>query len=137
MSKELKSKKKDETMTYKVENTKIIIGKKGVDIFLPHKKVSYNAQKAPMEYANYAMLFTGENEEEKLNYAKVLVGLEMLPSYGHVDADIAGRLLEVIVQDFVDKLNDATPRSEDEEEIIKDAGAILGLEISDMMSNEK
>lgn len=137
MNKETKSKKKDETMTYKVENTKIIIGRKGVEIFLPHKKVSYNAEKAPIEYANYAMLFSGENEDEKLSYAKVLVGLEMLPSYGHVDADIAGKMLDCVVQDFVQKLNDANPRSEEEEEIIKDADALFGLGITDMMSNEK
>lgn len=132
-------KTKDETMTLMVENSKIIIGKKGVDIFMPHKKVSYPRDKAPIEYANFAMLFgedAQDSEENKLQYGKVLIGLEMMPSYAHIDPDLAMKLMGVIVDDFVKKLENIPVRDDSDEELLRDAQAILELQMTDMLTEK-
>lgn len=134
------AKKKTEStnLTYKVEGTKIIVGKERVDIFLPNKKVSYMADKSPNEYANYAMIFTeGQTDDDVKKYAKTLVGLEMIPSFAHSDSNLAFKILDVVLSDFTEKLNDIKPRSEDEEELIKDAQSILELKLKEMVDEKE
>jgi hypothetical protein len=70
--------------------------------------------------------------EETKDYANVLIGIDMIPSFAHLDADLAGKLYSVIVDDLGEKLA-VDPRAENEQEDVADAQAILSMQIDELM----
>ena len=125
--------KKSDKRVYESAGTKIVMDKNKVEVIFAGKKVTYYAKGNAREYANYALVFdeTASSEETK-DYANVLIGIDMIPSFAHLDADLAGKLYSVIVDDLGEKLA-VDPRAENEQEDVADAQAILSMQIDELM----
>ena len=122
-----------EKQTMRVSSAKIVFDEEKVEIIFPFKKYTYYAIADCREYANYSLLFTEDGKEGLEDYAKVLVGLEMLPSFAHSDAPLAEKILSIVIDDMSEKIESVVPRAENEEEILKDAEALLDLEMREMI----
>ena len=120
--------------TIETPTAKIVITKNKVDIIFFNKKITYFCKGSGREYANYALLLNEDLEaKETKEYIQVLTGIEMLPSYAHLDANIASELYNVIIDDFQKKLDSQVERSNSDEENTSDANAILEAQIKEIL----
>lgn len=127
---------KNAKQTMIISSAKVVFDSKKVEIVFPFKKYTYYAKADCREYMNYALLFSEDGREGLDDYAKVLVGLEMMPSFCHSDAVLAQKVLDVVIDDMEQKLADIKPRGYSEEELLQDAEALLELEMNEMLKNE-
>lgn len=116
-----------------IGSAKVTLTEKEVKIAYPFKRISYNV--GTREYANYMMLFDGDDEAKNRAYGEVLLGLEMIPSFGHSDAALVEKIMSVVIDDFSEKLNSQEARGEDEKELLREAEDLLDLQIQDVLNN--
>lgn len=86
-----------------------------------YKAASYNAS-----YISFAMLFEdGISDDERNNLATALLGFESLPVYCHSDAELAGKIFDVVLQEFERMAEQVEARADTDEELNADNQAIL------------
>jgi predicted sugar kinase len=125
MSEQRRNKRKEQIEMKKSNSQKIMIGNVSVVIddakvviSTPYRKVTYFAKGFNQAYVNYATLFNGVEgaEGEREEYGKILVGLEMIPNFAHTDADLAGKIMSLFIENVGNMINQYNGISPEETE---------------------
>lgn len=126
--------KKVEKKVYKIRDNSISLDEKKVEIVIAGKKVVYTKKNHPVEYINFGMVFDiKDTEEERADFANVLFGIELIPSYSHSNAELASKIYKVVLEDFAERLSGQTSHGESDEDIAEDEKAILEMKLQELI----
>lgn len=109
-------------------NTKVTISDDNVEIDFGFKKSIYKT--GSREYLNYSLLLGEENNDEFNLYLEGLIGIELLSSYAHSDPELTAKMLNVVIEDFTDKLNNSVAPDNE----VQEATDLLNLRIANELS---
>lgn len=115
-----------------IGSSTITLDKDKVTVETEYRKAVYKAAGYNPSYIAFSMIFEEQPEEERNNLARALIGLEALPVYCHSDAELAGKVMDVVLENF-EKMMEQMPRGEDEDDIYADAEALINLEVQESL----
>ena len=119
----------------KFGTTVISIDDKKVVVATPYRKVTYMAGAMNPAYLNYSMLFEDDGEDNE-EYAKILIGLEMIPNFAHTDAELASKIFSLFVESVGEKMLGVSSEETDDKtkEELEDQLDLVYQEISTMIT---
>ena len=131
---ERKPVKKVEKKVYKIRENSISLDEKKVEVVIAGKKIVYTKKNNPVEYINFGMVFdVKDTKEEQTDFANVLFGIELIPSYAHANAELASKIYQVVLEDFAERVDGQTARGESDEELSADDAAMLEMKLQEII----